>query len=145
MSPSTTFADRVHPDTICLFDVDGPLTPARLVHQFHPVSLFFRPLILSLNAKLKLFFFVHSNCLCSISPRRWRRHLPSFARSVSSALLVDLTWPSKLSNWDPTVCAYSVSLCVCVLCDLPIKDERCCSNHSTPHNVRIAILTWRTY
>ncbi|KAG0041499.1 Phosphomannomutase, partial [Linnemannia elongata] len=30
MSPSTTFADRVHPDTICLFDVDGPLTPARL-------------------------------------------------------------------------------------------------------------------
>ncbi|KAF9550831.1 Phosphomannomutase [Mortierella hygrophila] len=30
MSPSITFADRVHPDTICLFDVDGPLTPARL-------------------------------------------------------------------------------------------------------------------
>ncbi|KAG0287003.1 Phosphomannomutase, partial [Linnemannia gamsii] len=30
MSPITTFADRAYPDTICLFDVDGPLTIPRL-------------------------------------------------------------------------------------------------------------------
>ncbi|KAG0287835.1 Phosphomannomutase, partial [Linnemannia gamsii] len=30
MAPATDFADRVHPDTICLFDVDGPLTIPRL-------------------------------------------------------------------------------------------------------------------
>ncbi|KAH8551140.1 eukaryotic phosphomannomutase [Umbelopsis sp. PMI_123] len=30
MSPPSAFTDRKHPDTICLFDVDGTLTPARL-------------------------------------------------------------------------------------------------------------------
>ncbi|KAI9288434.1 eukaryotic phosphomannomutase [Umbelopsis sp. AD052] len=30
MSSTTSFADRKRPDTICLFDVDGTLTPARL-------------------------------------------------------------------------------------------------------------------
>ncbi|KAG0280008.1 Phosphomannomutase [Linnemannia exigua] len=31
MTSTSDFSDRVHPDTICLFDVDGPLTPARLL------------------------------------------------------------------------------------------------------------------
>ncbi|KAF9132860.1 Phosphomannomutase [Mortierella sp. 14UC] len=30
MTSASDFSDRTHPDTICLFDVDGPLTPARL-------------------------------------------------------------------------------------------------------------------
>ncbi|KAG0083487.1 Phosphomannomutase, partial [Podila epicladia] len=30
MSNASDFSDRTHPDTICLFDVDGTLTPARL-------------------------------------------------------------------------------------------------------------------
>ncbi|KAF8920975.1 Phosphomannomutase, partial [Haplosporangium bisporale] len=30
MSSASDFSDRTHPDTICLFDVDGTLTPARL-------------------------------------------------------------------------------------------------------------------
>ncbi|KAF9273346.1 Phosphomannomutase [Mortierella antarctica] len=30
MSNASDFSDRTHPDTICLFDVDGPLTTARL-------------------------------------------------------------------------------------------------------------------
>lgn len=40
MSNASDFSDRTHPDTICLFDVDGTLTPARLVrsflHSVHP-------------------------------------------------------------------------------------------------------------
>jgi hypothetical protein len=32
MSPASSFTDRKRPDTICLFDVDGTLTPARLVN-----------------------------------------------------------------------------------------------------------------
>ncbi|KAG0373949.1 Phosphomannomutase [Mortierella sp. AD032] len=31
MTSASDFSDRVHPETICLFDVDGPLTPARLL------------------------------------------------------------------------------------------------------------------
>jgi len=30
---ASNFSDREHPDTICLFDVDGTLTPARLVTE----------------------------------------------------------------------------------------------------------------
>ncbi|KAF9905112.1 Phosphomannomutase [Linnemannia zychae] len=30
MTSASDFSERTHPDTICLFDVDGPLTPARL-------------------------------------------------------------------------------------------------------------------